>query len=358
LRADQAKLDDAERLVRDGLAVARRTLPDSHVDVAQAQTALGKVLEARGAYAQAIPALEEAVARFETAAPGSVDLAAAVTELANSHFYAGHYDVCRKLNERALALDRALHGDRHPTVSSDLINLGAIQFELGHYPEAERLYRQGLEMTEAWYGPDHHQTAADLTMLARALNMQDRTDEARGLLQRALAIRERVYGEVHPSVASSVNDLGTIALLAKRYDEAAAAFSRMVAIYRSVYGGDKHYLVGIALANLGSVHLAASRPADAEPLFRQALAIYATTLAPDHLNVGIARIKLGRALLRQGRHAAAKAETLGGYDLLRKQMNPSVSWLRKAREDLVEESEALRQPADAGRFRDEIAAAK
>jgi serine/threonine protein kinase/tetratricopeptide (TPR) repeat protein len=355
LRSDQAKFDEAERLVRDGLAAAQRTSPP---DIARATWAVGKVLEDRGAYGKAIPVLEDAVARYEAAAPGTPELVAAVTELANSHFYAGHYDVCRKLNERALALDRALHGERHPLVSGDLINLGAIQFELGHYPEAERLYRQGLAITEAWFGPDHHQTAADLTMLARALNMQDRTDEARGLLERALAIRQRVYGDVHPTVASSLNELGTIALLAKRYDEAGAAFTRMVTIYRSVYGGDKHYLVGVALANLGSVHLAAARFAEAELLFRQALAVYASTLAPDHLNVGISRIKLGRAILRQRRYSEAKVETLAGYDLLRKQMNPSVSWLQKARQDLVDESEALRQPTDAGRFRAEIAATR
>ena len=358
LRSDQAKFDEAERFARDGLATVKRALPSGHAEIARATTALGKVLEERGAYAKAIPVLEEAVARYERAAPGTPDLVAAVTELANSHFYAGHYDVCRALNERALALDRKLHGDNHPLVSSDIINLGAIQFELGHYPEAERLYRDGLAITQAWYGPDHHQTAADMTMLARALQIQGKTDEARGLLARALEIRERVYGEVHPSVASSLNEIGSIALRANRYEEAAAAFERMVKIYRAVYGGDKHYLVGTALSNLASVHLAASRFSVAEPLLRQAIAIHVATLGPDHLNAGIARIKLGRTLLRQKRHQEAKRETQAGYEILRKQMNPTVSWLQKAREDLIEESEALQQPQEAAQFRAELAAKK
>jgi serine/threonine protein kinase/Tfp pilus assembly protein PilF len=355
LRTDEAKYDEAERLVREGLDEAKRRLPAGHPDVARATTALGKVLEERGDYPRALPVLEAAVSLTEAAAPGSADLATALTELANTHFYAGHYDVCRTLNERALALNRALHGARHPLVSGGLFNLGAIDFDLGHYPEAEKLYREGLAITEAWYGPDHHQTAADLTMLARALNMEDRTDEAVGMLQRALAIRERVYGKVHPSVASTLNDLGTVALLHKKYDEAAAAYGRMAEIYRSVYGGDKHYLVGIALANLASVHLAEGRFADAEPLYRRAIEIDLATLSPVHPNTGIARVKLGRTLLGERRYAEAKVESLAGYEVLRKQMNPTVSWLQKARQDLVAESEALHDAAQAARFRAELA---
>jgi serine/threonine protein kinase/tetratricopeptide (TPR) repeat protein len=358
LRSEQAKFDEAERLARDGLAKAKRKLPPADVGIARATTALGKVLEDRGAYDKAIPVLEEAV-RLNSAAGGeSADLAASVTELANTHFYAGHYEVCEALNRRALALDRKLHGDRHPMVSSDLFNLGAIQAELGHYAEAERFYRQGLEITVAWYGDDHHQTAADLTMLGRVVNQQDRPVEALEIFQRALAIKERVYGDDHPGVASVLNELGAIALKQEKYAEAAAYYGKMAAIYRKVYGGDKHYLVGIALSNLGSVYLAQQRFTDAEPLFRQAIGIYTKTLSAEHLNTGIGRVKLGRVLLREHRVAEAQGETRAGYEILRKQMKPTVSWLEKARLDLVEEYEALHEPAEAQKVRLEIASIK
>jgi len=54
--------------------------------------ALGKILEDRGAYDQATPVLEEAVRLQSTPGAASPDLAASLSELANTQFYAGHYD--------------------------------------------------------------------------------------------------------------------------------------------------------------------------------------------------------------------------------------------------------------------------
>lgn len=70
-----------------------------------------------------------------------------------------------------------------------------------------------------------------------------------------------------------------------------------------------------------------------------------------------ARIKLGRSLLRQTKYADAAAESLGGSEILRKQAEPSVSFLKAARTDLVAAYEALGQTTEAARFRAETAAA-
>jgi len=79
-------------------------------------------------------------------------------------------------------------------------------------------------------------------------------------------------------------------------------------------------------------------------------------LSATDINTGIARIKLGRVILRQYRYAEAETETRAGYDILVKQMDPKVTWLVSARKDLVEEYEALKQPEQAAKFRAEIAA--
>lgn len=334
LRVDQAEYEEGERLIRSGLATADR-LPPTHPVRAAATAALGRVLEERGEYAEAIPVLEEAV-RLQTApGPPTTELVESLSELANTHFYAGHLALSDSLNHRILAMDRQLHGDRHPRVGDDLINLGAIQFEQGHYGDAERYYRDALAIIEPFFGPDHPNTASNLTMLARSLVFQQRYDEATELLRRSLAIQERTYGPVHPAVASAVNELGTVALQREQYDEAERYFQRMVDIYREVYR-DHHYLISIALSNLASVYLARGEPARAESLYREALHRYESTLPPTHINVGVTRIKLGRALLRQHRYGEATVELQAGYDIVEKQATPSVSWLQAARKDLAE----------------------
>ncbi len=355
LRAGQARYDDAERFVREGLAMTvRHGGPDAAV-TARATTALGHVLVERGEYAKAIQILDEAVQRQTASGPVNADLAAALRELTNAHFYAGNYTTADQLGRRVLQLTRQLNGERHPLVADDLITLGAVQHQWGRYPEAEGFYREALPITEAWYGAAHHQTASNLTMLGRTLVYQNRFDEAVEMLQRALGIQERVFGPVHPRVASAVNDLGGVALQRGRLDEADAAFSRMAAIYRSVYGA-KHYLIATANSNLASVLVAKKDYLRAEGLYRDAIAMFAETQSPTHMNTAIGRLKLGRALLRQQRYAEAEESVKAGYDVLMTQTSPSVSWLRAARDDLVAIYEATGQHEKTARIRAEMTA--
>jgi serine/threonine-protein kinase len=154
-----------------------------------------------------------------------------------------------------------------------------------------------------------------------------------------------------------VNELGNIAIQRGEYAEAKAAFGKMIEIYRAVYPG-KHYLIGTALSNLGSAHMAAKENERAERLFEQALEMYEATLPREHVNTAIARIKHGRALLRLKRYAAARAETQAGYEVLRKQANPAVSYLNSARSDLAEIHEAMGERERAVEFKAELAAAQ
>jgi len=108
LRSDQACLEDAEQLVREGLEMTKQHLPASHPAIGKATAALGTILENRGVYDQAIPVLDEAVRLQSRPRASRADLAASLTELANSHFYAGHYDISDSLNRRVLAMDRQI----------------------------------------------------------------------------------------------------------------------------------------------------------------------------------------------------------------------------------------------------------
>jgi tetratricopeptide (TPR) repeat protein len=324
--------------------------------VAKATSTLGKILEDRGEYDKAIPVLEEAM-RLQTKPDGPTpELSGTLSELANCHFYAGHYDISNSLNLRALAMDRELYGDRHPHISDDLINLGAIQAEKSQYAQAEKYYRQGLDIIRSFYGKDHPETASALTMIARVLIPQNRLSEAETMLREALEIEERVYGKIHPRVASTLNEMGTIARQQGKFKDAEADYIRMADIYREVYKG-KHYYIGIALANLGGVYGEQKQYARAEDLYRQALQMYAQTLPPDHQNVGITKVRLGRALLLEHRYSEAESETLAGYEILLK-TNPDGHWMKNARKDLAEEYDALKQPEKAAKFRAELETAE
>ena len=347
LRDAQAEYDDAERLARQGLAMTRRTLPPNDPAVAKAVSTVGRVLEDRGRYDSAIAMLDTAVQLQSRSGDSSADLAASLTELANSHFYAGHYAISDSLNRRVLAMDRQLYGSRHPNVADDLINLGAIQFEYGHFTDAERYYRQALDIIRSWYGIDNPETASALTMLGRALIAEGRFADADEMLRQALAIQERVYGPVHPRVASTLNELAKEAQQRGDYVVAARDFQRMADIYRQVYN-DKHYLIGVALSNLAGVYQDQKRYAAADSILRGVLRRYAEVLSPDHQLVGIAHIRLGHTLLLERRFKDAEGELRQGVGVLTKQDTPPARWLTMARTDLAVVYDSLDRPAKPG----------
>ncbi|MEO7084832.1 MAG: serine/threonine-protein kinase [Gemmatimonadaceae bacterium] len=350
LRIDQAKFDDAERLIRTGVSIADNALPTGAPARIRATAALGRVLQERGAYDKAIPILQDVVDQNTAAAAPATDVAASMSALADANFYAGHYEISDSLNTRVLTMYKAAYGPRHPLVADILINLGATQHERGNYTKAEAFDRDALAITRAFYGDQHYKTADNLTMLGRALVFESRFDDANAVLRQALAIKERVYGPVHPAVASTLNEIGNIAQQREQYVDAEASFRRMLDIYRAVYG-DSHYLLAIATSNIASTYSGRKDYRAAEPLFRDAVRRFTESQGPEHLNTGIARIKLGRALLRQGKFAEAEKETHGGYDILLKQTNPGISFLQNARKDLTAEYDSLGQPALAAQFR-------
>jgi serine/threonine-protein kinase len=350
LRVDQDRLPEAEQLIREGLALSRRMRPAGHRDVAVAMTALGRVLEERGAYADAITVMREALRLQSALGETSPEVAAAATQLGNDYFYAGDYAGADSMFRRSLEVGRRLYGANHPLAGDALINLGAVRYQRAEYTEAERYDRGGLAIIQRVYGPDDPRTAAAMTMLGRALVAQVRFDEAVPLVERALSIRERVFGAVSPKVASTINELGIMALRRKHYDEADTYFARNADIYRAVYKGP-HNLLGTALANRGSVFVARGDFVGAERLYREALDVFGKTLPPTHLDIGIARAKLGRALLRQRRFAEAERESSAGLQILLAQTSPATSWVRNTRTDLAALYDSLGQPARAATIR-------
>jgi serine/threonine-protein kinase len=69
------------------------------------------------------------------------------------------------------------------------------------------------------------------------------------------------------------------------------------------------------------------------------------------LNTGIARLKLGRALLRQGQFHDAGVETGAGLAIVQPQVDPSSVWIEAALSDLIDAAEGLGDGAAARRWR-------
>lgn len=355
LRVDQGQLAEAERLVREGLAIDRQRFRPEDPAVGKDMSALGRVLEERGAYDDAVKTLDEAIRVQSSKGEVTTDLSESTYELAVAHYYLGHLPIADSLYKRALYMDLHLYGALHPRVADDFYGLGTVQHDLGHDREAEQYYRQALEIKESWYGAEHPDTALIMAAVGQSLIYQGRYDEAAPMLERALAIQERLFGKVHPQVAMGLNTLGLLELKRGHLDEAEKDFTRMADINRAVYD-DRHYLVGIALLNLGEVYLAKKDYARAERSYREALARFIEKLPSGHPSTAIARARLGHVLVLEKQYTEAEEHLLAGYEVLTKQPGPQASRLQTARTDLATVYEALNRPDQASKFRAELAA--
>ena len=354
VKAEQGEFDSAERLANQAIDTSTRMLGGTHELTLAAEEALGRILTEHGRYSEAIEILQKSLALRESKnQPASLAVTAAA--LSAAHFYAGRFDESRLLSLRALAARKKAHGEKHPLVADDWLSVGAIEFDTGRYKEAEQYYRLALAVKQAWYGPDHPETASAQTMLGRALVYQKRNGEARTLLEKALSTQTRIFGEEHTRVASTLNDLGNIFVTEQKWAEAEQCYRRMEEAYRASRG-DAHYLVATALSNRANVYLRQGRAAQAEKMLRNVVARYTRALSPEHVNTAIARIRLGRSLVRQSLWREAVIETRAGYDILLRQAKAPVSWLQGAREDLATAYAALGEQTEADRFQKELSA--
>lgn len=356
LRVTEGRYADAEGLLREALLAQESARPADPTAIAVTMTSLGAALEGLGRYDEATDVLSDAIARLEQRSDSSAELSAALAALAATRFYAEDLDGSDSLNLRALAIDRRLHGDGHPTLADSYINLGVAEVRRGRYAEGETYFRDAVRIFESYHGPEHPETASALRLLGNDLLFQGRLADAEPLLERALRIQEASLPPLHPRLGNTLGDLAYIRLDQGEYDQAVGLYRRIVDIYRSS-NGERHYFVAIALSNLANALGEGGRLDEAEAMFRDVVDRFTETRGADDPDTGIARIKLGSVLAEAGRPADAEPELLAGYDIVRARMAPTVSWLRSARRSLIEVYDALDRPDRADTFRREEAAA-
>jgi len=173
-----------------------------------AQNQVALFLQSQGAYARALPLLEQALAITEAAlGPDHPGTATAMGNLAGTYRELGRAADALPLHERALAITEATLGPDHPGTANQLNNLAATYRELGRAADALPLHERALAITEATLGPDHPDTAIRLKDLAAIYRALGRPADALPLAERALTITEAALGPDHPDTAARLNNL-------------------------------------------------------------------------------------------------------------------------------------------------------
>ncbi len=358
LRIDEARLPEAERLAQEALAIDRRHLPASALGAGEATATLGAVLERRGAYDGAIDALTESVRLLEAARAPEIETLTSRTLLANAHFHLGHYAIADTLNRQILAVDRRRKGERHPDVAVDLIEPGEHSIPMGPLPGVGGLLSAGgwNLRTLATQGPSHDSGYGMLPrtntdrggggMTKRLLWRKGRfvTWSTRILKSLTPAWRWRFCNQVlSPSIAGNCTRRKPTMAEWRRSTGQSMATSTKVRPRR--------------LSHLADAYLDEGQYARAEQMFRDVIRRLSQALPAGHLNIGIARVQLGRTLLREKRYSEAESESLAGYEILQKTTGPAEQMAAVcARVTGCTIYDNLHQAEKAAQFRAEMAA--
>ncbi len=182
----------------------------------------------------------------------------------------------------------------HPVAAQVLANLSLVYQEQGNYDKAVQLGGKAIEINEALFGSRHPRLADSLSVLAGQHYAAGQIGEAHELMLRIYAIYTAAYGDNHPRTTDALinlaeldRSLGKPVSAQQRYEQARRAVTR---IY-----GNRHPKLAHVLNNLAALQHGRGEQAKAEKLYRQADTLISDALGDGHpdriaVNLGLSRL--------------------------------------------------------------------
>jgi serine/threonine protein kinase/Tfp pilus assembly protein PilF len=234
------RYEEAERLYREALAIARQELTPDDIRIAQALSGLGATLEARSQLPEAIAA-----------------------------------------HQASVEIYRAAQGDTSMHVANCLNNLGNAKQAGGDFAGAAQAHREALNIRRTIFRPDHPDIAMSLGNLGLVLMNLDRLEEAERMTREALAIRRKVLPPVHFSTATTLNNLALTLRALERYAEAIGYFDEAITMAQQALP-DGHIMPVVLRANRAYCLLKMGRTDEAEPIMLDCHAQLVTAVGEQH----------------------------------------------------------------------------
>ncbi len=192
LRRDQRRLDEAETLIKESLALMEKCTPPGHFYRATIRINLATVLRARGDGAGVLRLADQVIPVFERHyGPRHAYSAVARSVRADALRLLGRPAEAKDESRDALRdVERAL-GPDHPAAAECLHTQALLALGAGKPDRAEELCREALEIREGVFGRNHPRVAESLAVLAEVERARGREAEAENWLAQSV----RAWGE-------------------------------------------------------------------------------------------------------------------------------------------------------------------
>ncbi len=257
------RFDDAERELRNAVALARSAAGERSQEYLLAAAALGGLLESEGELAE-----------------GEALLAGILTDM------------------------RDVLGAEHPETLEAMNELAGCLDQTGRADEALRLRQELVEASRRAFGREDPLSVHFLNDLGFTLLELGRFDEALEAIEEGYRIRLAALGLEHPGAMGLAHNLAWVRY--KRGElEQAVPLARAVVESRRATVGSSHQSTVISIQNLAEMLAASGELAEAEQLAREALATFERDCGAAGYRTLQAKQKLARLLELEERYAEA-----------------------------------------------------
>jgi non-specific serine/threonine protein kinase/serine/threonine-protein kinase len=294
-------------------------------------------------------------AQIRTIGPEDPSTLATLSNLATLHLKTGRTVEAIGQLQQVLAAKTKVLGPEHPDRLFTLNNLATAHWQAKQLDQSIPMFEQVLKLYRTVHGDEHPNTLGVMANLGVNYRDADRMAEAIALLEQA-----HRDGQQYPMLSWVGGEL----LIA--YQRAGKTAEGVALVKDGVTASRKLFLpgsprLGVALAQSGHHLLRLKAWPDAEVVLRECLDIRMHQ-EPDDWSTFHTRSMLGEALFGQKRFAEAESLLLQGYEGI-KQREAKMSANAKVRltealERLVQLYDAWGKPAEAARWRNELAAVK
>lgn len=258
------KYDDAARVLRSAVDLARGSLGASDPLRSAALTGLADVLMQLEKFPEAIQLCQEALVADRKRSPqDAAVLARTLSTLGQAYFYSGDLAAAEAPMREALSVRERTFGMHHALTAQSLNDLGGLLYQSGRYDEAASIYRQALPIHREVYGPEHPEVATITNNIGRAALVAGHVDDAEPLLRQSLAMFQKFEGDNYDGLVSPLNSLAMIDAYRGRLDIARNEIQRADSIARLPDHGE---LLDQVLLNEADIELASGNRTRAEAL--------------------------------------------------------------------------------------------
>ena len=316
--AKNGRYGDAEKCLREALALQQTLYGASNPDVARSLKDLARAVSDGGDLRAGIPIMQRAVdmQRALRGAEPHPDLSEVLNDMGDLLQQNGDLDGAERYFREALTMKRRLLGERHPEIAAGLENLASVLQDKESFAEAERLYKQSIDMNRELLGPNHPEIANTIWNLASLQYDRGETQEALANALQVLSIWRNAYPPDHPRIAFALNVIGFWQVMAAHYSEADHYLQLGLAMRRRLFG-DNQPDVASSLMHVAILRDAEGQYAEGLRLALTAKDIYTNAFSANHWRTAIAESAEGAALCGLGRYAEAEAALNHSYAILK-----------------------------------------